>query len=156
MLGPGFSLDQVVHELVHCLQDIKGQLSFDNNSVNNEFQAHLLEFIYMYTDPNGAGESEFFATDSEWWPDFFQSILSNVDVEIADPSRISIKKQLIDILNNETDYDSRTSKFSEFWKNKYKDSPEKEQPKAYWNSYNPEYEYNWEDYFKEYGFNIIN
>lgn len=152
-LGKNCSVDQVAHELVHLLQDGNGQLSFDKNSINNEFQAHLVEYLYLFSS-GGCGDMAGLSTDREWWNEFQMKVFDNVNVDISDANNISITRSFIDYLYG-LDYDKLTNIFSNFWKNSQEEWPDKDKSKAYWNSYDHDYNYNWEYYFDEYGFTII-
>lgn len=144
-IGSEPTVDKVLHEINHYLQDEENKLSYDKNSINNEYEVAWIVAICEYLQNNGAYSANVLGlTEEEQTKMYFyleeQTDWSNGTVGIT-------KDVFFETLSKFAKGHEKI--FSEKWRKKLKGNPQRDE---YWHSIDKNYQYDWQKKIKQLGY----
>ena len=134
-----FSVDNIIHEIIHYIQEENGMLNYDLCSADNEYQAYVLNYIInrAYGDIISAPSG---TRDCQEWRDFVDLIPQGISVNDGE---CTYTEDFIDALQS-LNHGALSQSFRSHWEWQKKEN--------YYKNHDPNYKYNWEKMFNDFGF----
>ena len=134
-----FSVDNIIHEIIHYIQEENGMLNYDLCSADNEYQAYVLNYIInrAYGDIISAPAG---TRDCQEWRDFVDLIPQGISVNDGE---CTYTEDFIDALQS-LNHGALSQSFRSHWEWQKKEN--------YYKNHDPNYKYNWEKMFNDFGF----
>lgn len=133
-----FSVENIIHEIIHYIQEENGMLNYDLCSADNEYQAYVLNYIInraygnIISAPSGT-------RDCQEWRDFVDLIPQGISVNDGE---CTYTEEFIDALQS-LNHGALSQSFRYYWEWQKKEN--------YYKNHDPNYKYNWEKMFNDLG-----
>lgn len=145
-IGAGQTDEKVLHAIMHYLQDTQGELSYENNSVNNEFEASWLTFLTYFIKYGVFNEKTELGLTSNENREMEEYLIKSLSGNCA------VNAYFYDFMDQYMTND-HLDKFSEEKRQSLNNDSSRDE---YWHSKDYDYEYNWMQKLEMLGFKYIN
>lgn len=141
-LNPNFNEDELLHEVIHVIQDYNNMLNGATHGADNEFQSYFTDNILRGAAGVGSQANPMHGFTQDQWKEFGEII--NTNSGRNDDGTLWYNQDMLDYLNN-LPYEEITKRFRDYWE-------EKKGPEMYYKNHDPEYDWNWEELLNSIGF----
>lgn len=145
-IGAGQTDEKVLHAIMHYLQDTQGELSYENKSVNNEFEASWLTFLTYFIRYGVFNEKTELGLTSNENREMEEYLIKSLSGNCA------VNAYFYDFMDQYMTND-HLDKFSEEKRQSLNNDSSRDE---YWHSKDYDYEYNWMQKLEMLGFKYRN
>ncbi len=135
----GFGIENILHEIIHYIQEENGILNSNKCSADNEYQAYVLNYIVNKAFGEDISEPEGASATKEWG-EFKYQIDNGVSVNNG---KCTYTEDFLNDLQS-LDHDKLSQSFRDFYECLNKEN--------YYKYHDPDYNYNWEKMLNDLGF----
>jgi len=131
--------DKLLHELIHKMQDDNGTLNYDKSSINNEYETCWLTFLCNFLEYGGMAPEMLLGLSG----DDYSTMISLLDKQVDWDDGVGKPKDgFYDTI------EQYTKGYEQYFSDQHKDLGRE----SYTNSFNPTYNYDWENNMKKLGY----